>query len=88
MVTRDISTAARASRDTHLPKTHAHAHTFPCVAGVCYELHGARKRWIVPAVGFLGWVLRQVRVREQLSSDSQSVPMPSMPGASLANHWR
>ncbi len=32
--------------------SHAHTHTFPCVAGVCYELHGARKRWIVPAVGF------------------------------------
>jgi len=32
--------------------SHAHTHTFPCVAGVCYELHGARKRWIGPAVGF------------------------------------
>lgn len=78
MVTRDISTVVRASRDAHLPKMHlrAHTHTFPCVAGARYELHGARKRWVVSAVGFLGWVLRQVRVRKQLSSDSQSAPMP------------
>lgn len=36
----------------------------------------------------LGWVLRQVSVCEQPSSDSQSVPMPACLVPVWQNHWR